>query len=186
MSLKYVLLTMLSRERQTGYEIVKSFDSAVGYFWSASHQQVYRELSKLTDSELVKFASVEQGDKPDKKVYRITAAGKSELRTWIEKPVTQSPGKDLFLVKLLNINDSNVDVMIAEFDRMLELARSRLAIYKGIEEMHYKRAQVATLALEDLALYLALRKGIIGVKSHIGWLDEARKSITKASRTQSD
>jgi len=146
MALKYVLLTMLSRERQTGYEIVKSFDSAVGYFWSASHQQVYRELSKLSDTELVKFASIEQGDKPDKKVYRITAAGKRELRKWVEAPIVEPPTKDLLLVKLLNLNDANVAVMLAEFDRMLEMAKQRFEIYKGIEKLHYKPTQVAGLA----------------------------------------
>ena len=172
---------MLSRERQTGYEIVKSFDSAVGYFWSASHQQVYRELSKLTDSELVKFAAIEQGDKPDKKVYRITAAGKRELRKWIEVPVTESPTKDLLLVKLLNLNAGNVEVILAELDRMLDRASEQLEIYKGIEKMHYQPARVAGLALDDLALYLALRRGITGVESHISWFNEARRSIIKVS-----
>ena len=180
MALKYVLLTLLNRERSTGYEIVKSFESAVGYFWNASHQQVYRELSKLTDSELVKFAPVAQGDKPDKKIYRITAMGKRELRKWIEEPIAESPGKDLLLVKLLNLNTANADTLIAELDRIAELAVQRLEVYRSIEQMHYKPARVRKLALEDLSLYLALRKGIMSVEMHLVWLDEARQSILKA------
>ncbi len=180
MALKYVLLTLLNRERSTGYEIVKSFESAVGYFWNASHQQVYRELSKLTDSELVKFAPVAQGDKPDKKVYRITTMGKRELRKWIDEPIAESPGKDLLLVKLLNLNTANADSLIMELDRIAELAVQRLEVYQSIEQMHYKPARVRKLALEELSLYLALRKGIMSVEMHLVWLDEARQSILKA------
>ena len=65
MSLKYVVLSLLNRQPQTGYEIVRSFDSSVGYFWQASHQQVYRELSALADSRQVRFKQVKQTDKPD-------------------------------------------------------------------------------------------------------------------------
>lgn len=182
MALKYVLLTLLSREKQTGYEIVKTFESAVGYFWSASHQQVYRELAKLTDSGEVKFAPIKQGDKPDKKLYRITTVGKQSLRNWLNEPVAQSPTKDLLLVKLLNINEDNADIMVAELERLLELALERMQVYQEIQHMHYQPARVAALPLEELALYLALRKGITGMESHIAWLQEAHRAITKAEQ----
>ena len=184
MALKYVLLTLLNRKRSTGYEIVKSFETAVGYFWSASHQQVYRELAKLTDSELLVFAPVVQGDKPDKKVYRITASGKRELRKWIEEPIAESPGKDLLLVKLLNINKANADTLLVELDRIAQIAAQRLEVYRTIEQMHYKPARVRKLALEDLSLYLALRKGIMSIETQMNWLDEARQSIVKTLGSQ--
>ena len=31
----------------SGYELAKTFDSSIGFFWKADHQQIYRELSKL-------------------------------------------------------------------------------------------------------------------------------------------
>ena len=33
----------------TGYELAKTFDSSIGFFWKANHQQIYRELTKLRD-----------------------------------------------------------------------------------------------------------------------------------------
>ena len=177
MALKFVLLTLLDRERKTGYEIVKTFESAVGYFWSASHQQVYRELSKLTDEDLVIFTSVKQGDKPDKKVYRITAAGKHDLQEWLQKPLKGQPSKDLLLVKLLNLRPDNVSVFIDELDRAIKEAEERGAVYSGIKKRYYGSEQRASLALEDLALYFALRKGISSVAAHIKWLKETRAEI---------
>ncbi len=179
MALKFVLLTLLDRERITGYDIVKTFDSAVGYFWSASHQQVYRELSKLTDQGLVNFTSVKQGDKPDKKVYRITRSGKQELQDWLHEPAKESPTKDLLLVKLLNLRADNVDVLLEELDRAIKNAQQRASVYSGIEKTYYSKTQIAALELDDLALFLALRKGITSITSHIDWLHQTSAEIKK-------
>ena len=178
MALKFVLLTLLNRERQTGYEVVKTFENSVGYFWSASHQQVYRELSKLTENDLVKFSEVAQGDKPDKKVYRITASGKRELREWIAAPLAEMPSKDLLLVKLLNINKTNADILTSELGQKIEVANERLEVYRAIQQTHYKSERVKELALEDLALYLALRRGIVSIESQVAWLQEALSMIS--------
>lgn len=53
MSLPHVILTVLSTRDATGYDITKEFSASIGYFWKASHQQVYRELNKMADKELV-------------------------------------------------------------------------------------------------------------------------------------
>ena len=50
--------------------------------------------------------------------------------------------------------------------------------------MHYKPARVRKLALEDLSLYLALRKGIMSIETQMNWLDEARQSIVKTLGSQ--
>lgn len=185
MSLKFVLLTLLHREQATGYEIVKSFDQAVGYFWSASHQQVYRELSKLADTALVKFTEIEQGDKPDKKVYRITGAGERELHDWLGKPAASPPTKDLLLVKLLNLRPDTVELLLEELDIAIDKAIERQNIYLEIEKTYYSKAQVASLELKDLAVYLALRKGISNIESHIDWLRQSRSTIAKRGKSSS-
>ena len=53
MSLPHVILTVLSTRDATGYDITKEFSATIGYFWKASHQQVYRELNKMAQNELV-------------------------------------------------------------------------------------------------------------------------------------
>jgi len=177
MALKYVLLTLLNREPQSGYEIVKTFENAVGYFWTASHQQVYRELSGLTDKKLVRFKTVEQGDKPDKKVYNITATGKRELRGWLESPVIEPQVKDLLLVKLLNLNELTADLLVSELDKVYSRCTERQKIYQDIERTYYPQKVRDGLPLPELPLFLALRKGIIGLESYLKWLEEARSEI---------
>ena len=53
MSLPHVILTVLSTRDATGYDITKEFSASIGYFWKASHQQVYRELNKMAQNNLV-------------------------------------------------------------------------------------------------------------------------------------
>src|SRR5919106_4107268 len=101
MSLKHVILTVLHQRPATGYDIVKDFQDALGFFWSATPQQVYRDLGELTEAGLVHFTTVDQSHRPDKKVYEVTAAGTAELRAWLEAPARDAPVRNAFLVKLL-------------------------------------------------------------------------------------
>ena len=49
MALGDAILACLTEHPMTGYELAKTFDSSIGFFWKADHQQIYRELSKLRD-----------------------------------------------------------------------------------------------------------------------------------------
>src|SRR3984893_14430046 len=43
------ILVCLTERPMTGYELAKTFDASIGYFWRADHQQIYRELARLRD-----------------------------------------------------------------------------------------------------------------------------------------
>ena len=79
MSLKHAILILLETEPGSGYDLVKRFKAGLGYFWNAKHQQVYQELKKLSEAGWLAFAEETQETRPDKKVYRLTPAGHSEL-----------------------------------------------------------------------------------------------------------
>ena len=42
MSLKHLILAVVGTRPATGYEITKEFDEVAGFYWRATHQQVYR------------------------------------------------------------------------------------------------------------------------------------------------
>jgi len=179
MSLKHVLLTLLDRTPSTGYDLVRTFDSAVGYFWNASHQQVYRELGSLTDAKLVKFKLVQQDDKPDKKIYSLSASGRTELQRWLENPIKNQKIKDLLLVKLVNTNSDNVELMKEEIERNAFVSKETHRTYLEIEKMHYSPQQRRSLPADQVMIYAALRKGILGIEAHLVWLDEVDKLLKK-------
>lgn len=177
MSLKYVVLSLLNRQPQTGYEIVRSFDSSVGYFWQASHQQVYRELSALADSKQVRFKEVKQTDKPDKKIYTISAAGRQALQSWFELPIKDRPIRDPLLVKLLGMSAENHRVMLDQLADKIRESELLQATYQEIEAQHYSAEKRKHMTADAMALYFALRRGLLGIDAELSWLRETSKGI---------
>ena len=45
MSLAHAILVSLVCEPKSGYDLAKQFDGTVGFFWQATHQQIYRDLT---------------------------------------------------------------------------------------------------------------------------------------------
>ena len=72
MALGDAILACLTERPMTGYELAKTFDSSIGFFWKADHQQIYRELSKLRDRGHIQGREVVQSGKPNKLVYTLT------------------------------------------------------------------------------------------------------------------
>ncbi|MBA5845288.1 PadR family transcriptional regulator, partial [Escherichia coli] len=50
MSLPHALLTALAERPGSGSELADRFDRSIGYFWQATHQQIYRELGRLEET----------------------------------------------------------------------------------------------------------------------------------------
>ncbi len=173
MSLKYILLSEIANGEKTGYDIVKSFESSVGYFWNATHQQVYRELKQLHKSRLIDLRIETQSDRPDKKWYVVTNKGIEELTQWVKKASQSVPVRDSLLVKI------HAASLVGTAEVLLELRRSHknteaiLETYRVIKKNHYRELPQKNSSGRSRALYVALRKGIIGAESHIQWLDEA-------------
>lgn len=179
MSLKFVILTLLDREPRTGYDLVQTFDTAVGYFWSASHQQVYRELGTLSDAKLVNFKHIQQTDKPDKKIYSISSTGTKALMKWLEEPIKPRKTKDLLLVKLLNANSNTIELMHEELDRDFQSSELTRDTYLEIEKAHFSTQTLKGLPDDQIMIYAALRKGILSTEAHLLWLKEVKQMVHK-------
>jgi DNA-binding PadR family transcriptional regulator len=82
------ILACLTEHPMTGYELAKTFDSSIGFFWMADHQQIYRELSKLRDRGHIQGREVVQSGKPNKLVYTLHSRGQSGAKT-LGRPAEQ-------------------------------------------------------------------------------------------------
>jgi len=83
MSLKHGLLGLLNYGSMTGYELDKAFKSSLAFFWHAKSSQIYRELDAMEHCGWLTSERVIQEEKPNKRIYSITAAGKDELLGWL-------------------------------------------------------------------------------------------------------
>jgi DNA-binding PadR family transcriptional regulator len=164
---------MLHETPATGYDLTKTFDERLRYFWQATHQQVYRELAGLLSDGFVKVAQVAQSDKPDKKVYRITRKGERALLEWLRAPPLHRPVNDEVLIRLLGGNLLGRVETIALLEREREHHKARLAEYQTIERKIFPAATIAKMGPGERGKYLALRKGIQLEKARMEWTEEA-------------
>ena len=172
MSLKHVILSILAEGPATGYDMVKRFDAVSGYFWNASHQQIYRDLKGMEASGWVAHEGIEQQGKPDKKLYRLTADGDAELDSWMNRD-SEVRVNNAFLVKLSAAARTDPGKLLPLLDRQATVHRARLDHYLAIAN------QIGDPGGEFASLldWLALRRGIRGEEDWLGWIDEARRML---------
>ena len=175
MSLKHAILVLLEVEPGSGYDLMKSFNQRLGYFWNAKHQQVYQQLKQLRDQGCIEYAVETQAEKPDKKVYSITPAGIAELRDWIAAPVAPNKINDPLLVKLYGGHLSDRENLLAELDRHTTTHSKKLRELQAIEQAY----MTLDRAGKDRMLfpYITLRRGILGEQAWLAWAAEAREMI---------
>lgn len=172
MALRHVILTLLHKGPATGYEIVKEFDTVAGYFWSASHQQVYRDLGKLADEGLVRFTRVAQEEKPDRKVYELTAKGEDALVRWIESPIQPRKLHDELLVRLMAGELVGSTALRSLLESQRALRQRRLEEYRRIEKEEFAAVDLEALPAVHRLAYMTLRLGIRGEEAWLEWAQE--------------
>jgi DNA-binding PadR family transcriptional regulator len=171
MALAYAILVALEGQAGSGYDLAKQFDRTVGFFWKATFQQVYRELTKLEAQGWIAAEVVEQPHRPDKKLYQMTELGRSQLRQWLPLPCEPVTLREEILVKLFAGHLGATATLIAELQRHRELHRERLATYQAIEQKFFQ--QPKTLPPKYQFQYLTLRKGIRYETDNLAWCEEA-------------
>lgn len=176
MSLSHAIMTALLDEELTGYELAKRFEVSLGFFWGASHQQIYQELKRLSHGALISGEDIDQQGKPNKRVYALTEMGRENLDAWVLGETKVKPGKDELLVKLYNLGYSRQDHILDHLKIRREENKARLALYRKIESRQYLDPE--NLPINKKGIYLALLAGILQTETTIDWCDRSIKLLS--------
>jgi DNA-binding PadR family transcriptional regulator len=171
MSLAYAILATLAHQECSGYDLAKRFDESVGYFWSATHQQIYRELSQLEAKAWIHSQTIEQEDRPNKKLFSLTPLGRQKMAEWMAQPSKHSKHKEEILVKLFAGSLIEPQLLGAELVRSQASHRQQLETYRNIEQSYFP--DPTTLSFADKCQYLTLRQGIRHEMNWVEWCNEA-------------
>lgn len=171
MALAHAILAALLDCPSTGYELAKRFDGAVGLFWDASHQQIYRELAKLEASGYLTSEEIKQDIRLTKKRYFVSESGRKVLIDWIHIPCPTNPIKDNLLIKLFSGHLVSPEVLLTELRLHRKQHQLRLTEYQAIEDKVFPDIEV----LSDQATYqyLALRQKLQLEQGWLRWCDTA-------------
>jgi len=95
-----VILGLLSEKPSTGYDLARAIDEEVAPLWRAEISQIYPTLARLRRAGFVLLRVLGPQRGPRRNLYRITAAGRRELRRWIGEPCPPPRWKDEGLARL--------------------------------------------------------------------------------------
>lgn len=173
MALRYAIMTALIEDEMSGYDLAGDFDKSLGFFWQASHQQIYRELRKLSELAWVTSRAQAQKGRPDRILYALTDAGREALEAWVlsKDRMRLQETRDELYIKLYNLSESNIDYLHSRLAARREAMMQRLYLYERIRRRHYDDPQA--LPLRRKGVYLALLSGISQGRQYLAWCDEA-------------
>lgn len=178
--LKYVLLGALNYQSLTGYQIKQFIDTSARHFWYAHTSQIYRTLAELEKDGLLTSEIQEQHDRPDRRLYHITDAGRNDLSEWLAQPMTEiEPTKDTLLVRLFFAAQLDKDTLLTQLRLQRSLHQQQLQLFRHeIVQRIAEGVQHRPDHKRDAVLWDAARRlGELGEETYIQWLDETIQRI---------
>ncbi|MCX5194254.1 PadR family transcriptional regulator [Streptomyces sp. NBC_00249] len=179
MSLPHAILTALLEKPSSGLELTRRFDKSIGYFWSATHQQIYRELGRLEEAGLIRELPSAVPVRGQKKQYEVLSDGSAELARWVDESQDPKPQRDALLLRIRAAAVVGPQGLGPELRRHLELHRGQLATYEAIEAKDFPPDRDTA---EDRLRRLVLRGGIALETFWLSWLEEALTEVEDLTR----
>jgi len=180
MSLAHVLLTSLLEKPSTGFELARRFDRSMGFFWNATHQQIYRELNGMLKKGWISTLE-EQAANSRKKTYQVEQLGRIQLAAWIEQQSEPAQLRDDLMVRLRAEAQLGGNTILPELERHLSIHKEKLSLYQAIHDKDFKNSQPTNRVLFIHKMILEL--GIITESEWIKWLEQMIPQLRKFEET---
>ena len=169
-TLKYAILGMLNQRDMSGYELSKQFGQALAEFWPAQHSQIYPELRRLAQQQLVTYQVEISGTVLEKKVYTITEKGRQEFLQWLETchkiPATPRDESRLQIFFSGSLDAGRRRKLLLD---QLEQHRARLEQLRGHQKKFSGVPDAHTEAFGD---YLVLLGAVMREQTVCDWLEQ--------------
>ncbi|HUB39435.1 MAG TPA: PadR family transcriptional regulator [Streptosporangiaceae bacterium] len=166
-----VVLALLAKEPSHGYQLRARLRDALGPLGDAMNGgQIYVTLGRLEKTgQVVVERAAGMPDRPDRKMYALTAAGQRRVADWLAEVNWPKPDLAEFHLKLLAAAAAHLadPVAIVDAQRRELLRRLRDAQRAAMAE---PRESEAALLLEGIVLRL---------QADLRWLEACERTWTK-------
>jgi DNA-binding PadR family transcriptional regulator len=171
MSLDHAILGFLNYRPSSGYDLKKIFDTSVRHFWPADQGQIYRTLSRMSTKGWVEIEIIHQESRPDRKEYRITPAGRAELRQWLITPLTPDENRSADMIQVFFAAQLSDDEILGIFERAAALMRAGLEHYAKIPRNIEAYSEYTHSPREFFFWMLTLEVGIHNLQSSLEFIE---------------
>ena len=169
MSIRYSLLAILDAGPRHGYALKSEFEAATGNVWPLNVGQVYSTLSRLERDGLVLVAEEDDGQK----TYRISDAGRQELRRWFGTPVVREvvPRQEL-AIKLVFAMRAGPEQVRDVVQHQLVATMASLQEFTGLKATAERDGDLAWLMMLDALIFQA--------EAEARWLELCEARLARA------
>jgi DNA-binding PadR family transcriptional regulator len=192
LALKYAILGFLRTTPRSGYDLARRFkDTMGGLVWMAQLSQIYPELRRLEEQKLIE-GSVVKGERLEKRVYRLTEAGRNELRHWVETQIEPAPVRDVQRLQFLLLDSSDPALIRRHLERHREHHRQRLETLEEKLRQFGKNnpllnARLAATPPTEHATIVAVRRAALEgdadrAQLEIEWADKTLAALAKLAK----
>jgi DNA-binding PadR family transcriptional regulator len=165
----HVVLGTIGLGARSGYEIKRTVELSVRFFWTISPAQIYPSLAKLENAGLLTGRDDPQGNRP-RRIYELTEAGSEALREWLrrEEPMPFEL-RDIAMVKLFfadALDAADARQLLAQVKARSE---QRVATLEAIRPAADAAAQEGNIhPLLTLELGIAVHQAMADVSERFG------------------
>jgi Predicted transcriptional regulators len=180
---RYALLGLLNLKPGSGYDIKKTCDKSISFFWSENYGQIYPVLKQLEEEGLVCKETEYTEGRPARNIYFITEQGREELNDWLMQPVEATPLRMELLLKLLLSVDIPVENTIEKLEIKRREENSKLEYLAEVEE----RLRTGPRDRKGLHLWLAaISSGQHLASASVRWCDETIAMLRQRQAQQNE
>ena len=176
MPLEHALLVSLSERPGTGIELTRRFDRSIGFFWSATHQQIYKVLRRMEADGWLHSAA--GSARSTERCYSVTAPGRQVLEQWVGSETPAAAVRSEVAVKMRGASFGDRSQLLTALHDLRVEHRARHAHFEQLEREQFPDPD--TLTGQQLDTWLVLRGGIKQELFWIEWLTEYIDAHRKA------
>jgi DNA-binding PadR family transcriptional regulator len=164
--MRSMLLALLAKETAHGYELKQALEQIFGSAYpSPNIGQIYVTLGRLEKDGLVHGEDIAQTNRPNKRVYELTPAGREALSAWVDEPSDGPRLRSDFFLKLA------LAPMTGSADRVALINRQRrhlINLMRGLSDPAERDNPIAELLLEGARLHL---------QADLDWLGRCQEEL---------
>jgi DNA-binding PadR family transcriptional regulator len=170
-SFRHFILGLLTQQPMSGYDIKRVLKSLGWLLGNPSFGSLYPALHTLLKDGLAVVDVDSRQNKPSRKIYSITEAGRQALAEWINRPVGPNTSIKAFVMRLvLADNLSNAGLIAQLYQRRAQVATHRTDLEHMVKELDDQTSSGQRLAL-DYGLALAT--------TELAWLDSTLNRLSR-------
>lgn len=186
MDVKTLCLGLLSIGEACGYDLKKEFESTFKHFYPAGYGSIYPALADLAENGFVRCRKIPQEGKPDRKIYRITDAGRRHFRNALCNTSPQHKLRSEFLAMLYFADRMEPEHLSVLLDERLEELRAAIVDIDRIEKRTDANTAAGARFVAGFGAFVARAAADYIETNREALLEQARESSTGAAGKQTD